>query len=203
MAITGYFLDENWEYHKILLGFEHLHGSHSGANLSVVLLKLLQEHQITDRVLVVTTDNTSNNVSLMASVHEAIESLQSSNDVVIIWVPCIAHVIQLSLKDLLGKIKAAPKIDTAKQTWSDDRVDSLRARQQKREIVDTLNKVRSLAIYINASPQRRESFYNLQTKEPKLVPIQDVATRWNSTFLMLIRAKKLQQTFDMFCSQYD
>jgi len=35
------------------------------------------------------------------------------------------------------------------------------------------------------------------------VPIQDVATRWNSTFLMLVRAKKLQQAFDAFCSQYD
>ena len=35
------------------------------------------------------------------------------------------------------------------------------------------------------------------------MPIQDVATRWNSTFLMLVRAKKLQQAFDAFCSQYD
>lgn len=142
MAITGYFLDEDWEYHEILLGFEHLHGSRTGANLSEALFQLLQEHQITDRVLAVTTDNASNNVTLMASVHEAIESLQSSNDVVIIRVPCIAHVIQLSLKDLLGKMKAAPKNDTAEQAWSDDRVDSLRARQQKREIVNTLNKVR-------------------------------------------------------------
>jgi len=151
MAITGYFLDEDWEYHEILLGFEHLHGSHSGANLSEVLLQLLQEHQITDRVLAVTTDNASNNVTLMASVHEAIESLQSSNDVVIIRVPCIAHVIQLSLKDLLGKMKAAPKNDTAEQAWSDDRVDSLRARQQKREIVDTLNKVRHRDFISNLS----------------------------------------------------
>lgn len=147
MAITGYFLDENWEYHEILLGFEHLHGSHSGANLCVLLLQLLQEHQITDRVLAITTDNASNNVTLMVSVYEALESLQSSNHVAIIRAPCIAHVIQLSLKDLLGKMKAAPKINTAEQTWSDDRVDSLRARQQKREIVDTLNKVRHRGFY--------------------------------------------------------
>jgi hypothetical protein len=142
MAITGYFLDKDWEYHEILLGFEHLHGSHSGANLSEVLFQLLQKHQITDRVLAVTTDNASNNVTLMASVHDAIESLQSSNNVIIIRVPCIAHVIQLSLKDLLGKMKAAPKNDIAEQAWSDDQVDNLRARQQKHEIVDTLNKVR-------------------------------------------------------------
>src|ERR1700709_399246 len=84
----------------------------------------------------------------MASVHEGIESLQSSNDVVIVRVPCIAHVIQLSLKDLLGKMKAIPKNDEAEQVWSDDRVDSLRARQQKREVVDTLNKVRRLDFII-------------------------------------------------------
>ena len=59
--------------------------------------------------------------------------------------------IQLSLKDLLGKMKAAPKNDTAEQVWSDDRVDSLRARQQKREIVDTLNKVRHRDFIINLS----------------------------------------------------
>ena len=31
-----------------------------------------------------------------------------------------------------------------------------------------------LAIYINKSPQRRESFIQLQTADPKLLPIQDV-----------------------------
>ncbi|OQD73541.1 hypothetical protein PENANT_c201G08001 [Penicillium antarcticum] len=170
MAVTGYFLDQHWEYH---------------------------------RVLSVTTDNASNNKTLITSIQEATESLESNENITMIRVPCVAHVIQLSLKDLLGKMKAIPKNDTAEQTWSDDRVDNLRARKQKKEIVDTLNKIRSLAIYINGCPQRRESFYNLQTKEPKLVPIQDDATRWNSTFLMLTRARKLQQVFDDFCCQYD
>jgi hypothetical protein len=142
MAITGYFIDKDWEYREVLLGFEHLHGAHSGANLSKVVLDLLQEHQITDRVLSVTTDNASNNKTLIESVHEAIEGLQSSSDVAIIRVPCIAHVIQLSLKSLLGKMKAIPKNDTVEQTWSDDRVEALRATQREREIVYTLGKVR-------------------------------------------------------------
>ncbi|KAJ5963083.1 hypothetical protein N7481_013388 [Penicillium waksmanii] len=83
------------------------------------------------------------------------------------------------LENLHGKTKPAPKKNIAEQTWSDDRVDSLRARQQKRKIVDTLN------------------------KEPKLVPIQDAATRWKPTFFMLVRAKKPQQAFRAFCSYYD
>jgi predicted metalloprotease with PDZ domain len=60
-----------------------------------------------------------------------------------------------------------------------------------------------VAVYINKSPQRRESFVKLQTKEPKLMPIQDVRTRWNSTFLMLRRARRLQSAFDTFCAEFN
>lgn len=60
-------------------------------------------------------------------------------------------------------------------------------------------KVRGLAVFVNASPQRREAFLALQTKQPKLIPVQDVRTRWNSTFLMLNRARKLQPVFDKYC----
>jgi hypothetical protein len=42
----------------------------------------------------------------------------------------------------------------------------------------------------------------LQTAVPKLLPVQDVCTRWNSTFLMLDRAKKLQPVFDQYCTIY-
>lgn len=141
MAITGYFLDHNWEYREILLGFEPLSGTHSGVNLSDVLMKLLQQYNITDRVLAITTDNASNNHTLMASVQESIQSLELNNSSTIIRVPCIAHVIQLSLKDLLGQMKVNPKNETAEMEWSEARIQSLRARQQKREIIDTLNKV--------------------------------------------------------------
>lgn len=41
MAITGYFLDRDWEYCEVLLGFEPLHGSHAGSNLSVTVFQIL------------------------------------------------------------------------------------------------------------------------------------------------------------------
>lgn len=48
MAVTGYFIDQEWNYREILLGFEPLQGSHTGANLGAVLFELLQQHQIED-----------------------------------------------------------------------------------------------------------------------------------------------------------
>jgi hypothetical protein len=102
MAITGYFIDDEWNYREILLGFEPLHGSHLGTNLSTVLFDLLQQYEIIDHVLSITIDNASNNVILMESIQDSIQSNQISTDTVIIHVPCIMHVIQLSLQKLLG-----------------------------------------------------------------------------------------------------
>jgi hypothetical protein len=36
MAITVYFIDKAWNYREMLLGFEPLHGPHTGINLSDV-----------------------------------------------------------------------------------------------------------------------------------------------------------------------
>jgi hypothetical protein len=141
MAITGYFIDEAWEYREILLGFEPLSGFHTGANLSDVLLRVLQEHRIADRVLAATTDNASNNSTLISSIQESIQSLELNPDSTIIQIPCLAHIIQLSLKDLLGQMKANPENETAEIRWSEDRAESLRGRPQKPDIVVTLNKV--------------------------------------------------------------
>lgn len=141
MAITGYFIDEAWEYREILLGFEPLSGSHTGANLSDVLLRVLREQGISDRVLVVTTDNASNNRTLLSSIQESIQSLGLNPDSTIVRIPCLAHIIQLSLKDLLGQMKAILENETAEMRWSEDRVESLRGRPQKPDIVITLNKV--------------------------------------------------------------
>lgn len=70
MAITGYFIDSNWEYREVLLGFEPLSGQHTGLNLGGVLWDILQKYEIEDRVLAITTDNASNNSTLVESLYD-------------------------------------------------------------------------------------------------------------------------------------
>src|SRR4051812_31413010 len=60
MAITDYFIDVNWQYHKVLLGFEHLQSTHTGESLASVLEGVLIRHNISDRILAIIIDNTSN-----------------------------------------------------------------------------------------------------------------------------------------------
>lgn len=145
MAITGYFIDQEWEYREVLLGFEPLHGSHTGANLSETVFRILQEHSIVDRVLSITTDNATNNNTMMASVQETLQSL-GLTETSTFRIPCIAHVIQLSLNELLGKMKAKPVNSKAESEWPDERTQSLQSRRPTRLIVDTLRKVYYLLI---------------------------------------------------------
>ena len=119
MAVTGYFIDTDWNYRELLLGFEPLSGTHSGVNFSAVLLQLLQKYNLTDRVLTITTDNASNNNTLVASIQETVQSLNLGDNTAIVRVPCMAHVIQLSLKQLLGQMKAEPKNNTTQVEWTD------------------------------------------------------------------------------------
>lgn len=139
MAISGYYIDTDWIYREVLLGFEPLHGTHSGSNLSGVLLDVLQEHQIQDRIYAITTDNASNNQTLVNTLQQSM-----SDDVNLIRVPCLAHVIQLSLNDLLRHIKAVPQNETIDTTWTEHRSQTARAIADKRDIANTLMKVKSI-----------------------------------------------------------
>jgi predicted nucleotidyltransferase len=135
MAVTGYFIDIYWEYREILLGFQPLSGSHTGVILGNVLFELLQKHTIEDRVLAVTTDNASNNGASMDNIQESLQSLELPNHTPYAQIPCMAHIIQLSLKALLGKMEANPKNGTDQMEWTGENEDS-------RKIVHTLYKVR-------------------------------------------------------------
>jgi hypothetical protein len=141
MAITGYFIDKDWNYREILLGFEPLHERHTGVNLGSVLFDLLQQHQIPERVIAITTDNASNNSKMMSTIQDSLQSLDVYHGATIIHIPCIAHVIQLSLKQLLGHMKANPKNETREMIWSEEQAQSARRKAQKRDIANTLRKV--------------------------------------------------------------
>ncbi|KAJ6086552.1 hypothetical protein N7467_005466 [Penicillium canescens] len=204
MAITVYFINGEWNYRELLLGFEPLHGPHTGVNLSDVLLKLLRERNLVDRIFSVTTDNATNNETLIRSVQDTLlaSGVISSRES-LVRVPCMAHVIQLFLKQLLGHIKAAPKNKEVTNVWSDSQVNCLRESADDGDVAHTLMKVRSFAVFINASPQRRDAFLCLQSCRMRLFPLHDVQTRWNSTFLMLRRARRLCIYIEKYCNDHD
>ena len=77
LAITGYFIDADWVYREVLLGFKPIHGSHTGANMSDILLHILKDHGIHDRIFGLTTDNAPNNKTLVDSLRGSISATKA------------------------------------------------------------------------------------------------------------------------------
>ncbi|GBB94329.1 hypothetical protein RclHR1_23330001 [Rhizophagus clarus] len=137
--------------HKKIALILQLEGPHSGANIKEAFLKSLKNFEIESKILGVTTDNASNNVTFLKAVED----------------------------DLSQKYIYFNKNDET----SNEEVGSL------------IRKLRTLVKKIKASPQQENKF-KAQCKAanvPNLNVMLDVRTRWNSTYDMLVRARKLKE----------
>ena len=93
----------------MLLRFEFVNEEYSDRALSHIVINILENFNIRDRVLVFIIDNTSNNLTLLNSLNESLA--KSINDIFvkdIIRLPYFTHIIQLSVKALIKIINTDP-----------------------------------------------------------------------------------------------
>lgn len=123
MAINAYWIDEKFQHHGALIGFESLENSHSGSELSKVLIGVFQRYNIHDRIQTITSDNASNNTTLVEEMNNAIDQLPTRYKTLfpqlITRIPCLSHVIQLSLQALLGAVRIDPRNEDFQRNWKD------------------------------------------------------------------------------------
>lgn len=106
MAIRAHWIGSDWKYHTVLLDFAYIDGKHSGANLSAMFTQCLDRFEIAlSKVLAVTTDNASNNDTFMETLRAygikiAVNVSAEENRV-----RCMAHIINLSVQDILTSLK--------------------------------------------------------------------------------------------------
>ncbi|KAJ5751394.1 uncharacterized protein N7511_008359 [Penicillium nucicola] len=165
MAVSGYFINTEWEYRE-----------------------LLEKGGIKERVLAGTTDNASNNSTLISTLKDSILSPGLGSNIIIIRIPHLAP--------LLDQMKANTINENIDFVLSEKRARIAGQTMSEYSMTNTLKNIQNLAIFINASPIRRDCFQNLQKKAPRLVSIQDVRTHWDSAILMLRRARKLHIFFE-------
>ncbi|XP_049769491.1 E3 SUMO-protein ligase ZBED1-like [Schistocerca cancellata] len=60
MAVTGHFVSEDFTLQSVLLGCSQLSGAHTAPNLSATLIGTTDNFRLTDKVLLVVTDNAPN-----------------------------------------------------------------------------------------------------------------------------------------------
>ncbi|CAB4492734.1 unnamed protein product [Rhizophagus irregularis] len=133
-------------------------------------------------ILRVTTDNASNNVTFLKAVESDLSQRYIYYDSEDKHVRCLAHVINLAAQQVLTTFKATDNDESSNE-----------------EVGSLIVKLRTLIKKIKASPQQVDKF-KAQCKVanvPNLNVILDVRTRWNSTYDMLVRARKLKEPLNI------
>ena len=75
----------------------------------------------------------------------------------------------------------------------------------QRAVRDMLAKIRRIVTHFNHSSLACTELKNLQKQDGSqpLLPVQDVSTRWNSTYLMCERAYKLKRPLQLYLAEHD
>ena len=180
MGITAHWIDSNFNICVSTLDIAKLSEKHTGENLYKKFKEILTEFGIQEKVLGITLDNASNNDTMM----RAAEIDDSNTFSTFAHIRCFAHVVNLGAHDALAVIS------------------------------DDLENLRTVVRNIRASPQNSEEFkrmvllkniaeVSMDDEFDEYAPtshkaILDVATRWNSTYEMLVRACKLKSAITLY-----
>jgi hypothetical protein len=66
VCITAHWISQTWEYKEIVLGFEHILGSHTGEALKDIFVEVMERYGLQRKILAITTDNASNVKKMMS-----------------------------------------------------------------------------------------------------------------------------------------
>jgi hypothetical protein len=110
LAITAYYITTDWNWREVLIGFEHVKGSHTGEAMAEIVLAVLERFKITNRLYCLTSDNAAPNGKMRRDLDDMLDQLDwtSTWDHEATKIPCMAHVIQLVVKAMLAAFDVKP-----------------------------------------------------------------------------------------------
>ena len=226
-GITIHFIDENWEYHSLVLDLVPSNGKHAGTDIAALFFNILKEYGIQEKVQGITMDNASANTTFMQELGVLMKKEKINFDVNDKHFRCFAHIANLGVQNMLKLINIGPAKDNGASYFSESIVETILNDDIENEnfsdndssILDTNNedesqifsniitKVRSISKKIRYSEQlsnRLKLF--CEAVSLKFIKLTlDVKTRWDSTFEMLNVALKLKPALSMLrqnCSEF-
>ncbi|KAJ5346901.1 uncharacterized protein N7506_000154 [Penicillium brevicompactum] len=202
LAINAHWMSSALQQYRARIEFVEIEGSHSGENLANIVATVLERFQISDKVMTITADNASNNDTLHRYLYQRLSQRYDEylaetiiREGTIKFTPnsqirCFAHILNLVMKTILRSLRASSHKeacdlldDVAKRSWKTVNAPS-----------SPIAKLRILVLWIAQSPQRIQKWDNRPgcTKAINF----DVDTRWNSTFVMIVRAEEFRRQLE-------
>jgi hypothetical protein len=197
-AIVAHFCNPTFSIASILIGFRELHGPHSGENIAEVVDEVLQDYSIKpDQLGCFILDNATNNDTCITALAKTYN--WGKSEVHTRRLRCFGHIINLVAQAFLFGAESEVFVYTLDQL--EKQIDEGTIKTKLWKLCGPIGKLHYTVVYIRKTPQRRQEFQagGTDCDPTTLIPVRDNSTRWNSAYLMIIRALSLRSQIDYFC----
>lgn len=216
LAVSGHYIDREYIPQQRLLALREQLGAHSGKNIAATVVKVLAEWGITDRIGAIVADNASNNDTCCEELYKQLPIYtqlrpeMGLQDIRHRRLRCFGHILNLVARAFLfGEDEEALEQESQSMDVTTDRADSALVNMRRSGPVAKLHR---LVKWVRSSPQRSQFFRHCTNEsdgndeEPLLAGetakelqlIQNNETRWNSTYMMIMRAIRLRDRIEIF-----
>ena len=203
LGVVAHYMDNMGKNRTVLLGLRRLRGPHSGENMAQLIIEIIMEYDVVDKIGYFVLDNASSNDTCVRVV---LQRLRPDLNPIHRRLRCLGHVLNLGAKTFLfGQETEAFEAEITLQQALEDDIKELQL-WRKRGAVEKLH---NIVTFIRRTPQRREAFENLISLDTlaldnfqNLQLVADNATRWNSLYRMIQRAIQLKNQVDYFLIQH-
>ncbi|KAG1751591.1 uncharacterized protein EDB91DRAFT_1243837 [Suillus paluster] len=180
LGLTAHWIERNdtsgnWTLVSQVIGFRGISAAHGGYNLAWYLVGLYERVGIingqSSKLFCVTADNTSNNDTTCNNIEILLHHRHMYNfNPTQHCLPCLAHVVNLSITDVMSVVTCIANIETTTAIWEFD--PSLPNNRVLGDLLDVVVAVCTLVIKIQSSAQHIEYFETLQVKCSILTPLK-------------------------------
>jgi hypothetical protein len=212
VGIVAHYLDKNLKVQNHLIGMRRVSGTHSGENIAEAMIPVLQEMGVVFRLGYFIGDNHDANATCLRAICRRLRPDIKDPDSR--RVRCLGHILNLAAKAFLFGKDADAFEDATNSKREKGHIAELRKEWRKKGPV---GKFHNSILHIRASPQRQEEFaellvgiiekdlegkfnacglhylHSILITCPELTVIVDNDTRWNSTYLSIVRGLKLKR----------
>jgi hypothetical protein len=211
ISIFGHFIDRRHSYQSRLLAFKRQIGSHAGENIAYTIRNVVRDWGIDCKLGVSICDNAASNDVCLRNLYTTLDASITRADTEARRMRCFGHILNLVAQAFLYGDDAA---SFELQSEAYDMLERVEEDLEHWRAKGPVGKLHNIVKFIRASPQRTEAFkahareqeevdtYKLaEESTAELEVIQNNATRWNSTYMMIERALVKQSELNSFIQE--
>ncbi|CAG8833087.1 37774_t:CDS:2, partial [Gigaspora margarita] len=106
IAVTAHYIDDNWALQEVIIDFGLMSGKHDGTNIANGFFKVLENCDITSKILAITLDNAANNNILVQELETKLRDVSNIEwDSECLQFQCFNHILNLAVQAALNCIK--------------------------------------------------------------------------------------------------